>query len=133
MEAGNRREIWEPGPKIPIKNDDDIALVSGSGATYDFKNNFSLMNSKAVYVCTNNITTRDVRNTLEYGNVICCCPLNGNGFGGICIMEDHDESSYITMEGNDIWSTISLSIYNSYGDLVDMRGESIIIELILKK
>ena len=117
-------------PRLGIS--DDIVLVSGTGATYDFKNNFSLMNSKAVYVSTNNITTRDVRNTLEYGNVICCCPLSG-GFGNISVMEDHDESSYITMEGNDVWSTISLSIYDGYGDLVNMRGEDIIIELILKR
>ena len=108
-------------------------LPAGTAATYKFEHNFSTLNTKAVYVATQNISTRDVRTSLLYGNIIACCPLN-QGYGGICIMEDFDESSYLTMEGSgDSWSKIELFIYDGNGDLIDMRGEDVIIEMLLKK
>ena len=53
-------------------------------------------------------------------------------FGDIINYENSDDD-FISIEGSDTISQISLEFYDSYGEEVDYRGEDIIVELSLRR
>jgi len=111
---------------------ENITLPIATNGTYDYPNNFSLINSKVVYVAIGNeFGTSDTRSSLKYGNILAVIPQTGL-FGDIINYENSDDD-FISIEGSDTLSQISLEFLDSYGNEVDYRGEDLIVELSLRR
>lgn len=111
---------------------ENITLPLATNATFNFPNNFSLINSKIVYVAVGNeFGTSDTRSSLKYGNILAIIPQTGL-YGDIITYENSDDD-FISIEGSDTLSQVSLEFYDSYGNEVNYRGEDIIVELSLRR
>lgn len=109
-----------------------VILPSGTNQTFDFPHHFSLANTNTVFICINSFTTPDCRSSLGIGTVLGCVGLTGT-YGNVVVEENTDESSYIAIQGTDTLSTIELTFRDGRGTEVDMQGEDIVCEFLLKK
>jgi len=109
-----------------------VTLQAGSSQTFDFPNHFALPNTKIIYVCINSFTTPDTRTSLGFGTVLGVVPLTGS-FGEIISSTDFDETSFVQIQGTDTIQTIEFTFRDGMGNEVDMQGEDIVVELLLRK
>ena len=109
----------------------DVYLPAATGGTYDFTGNFSLINSKVIYLALGrDFGTSDVRTSLKYGNILSVIP---QGVWGQIDTYENSDDDFIEIEGGETISQISLEFYDSYGRDVDFRNEDVIVELSLRK
>ena len=110
---------------------ENVVLPIGSG-TFDFPNNFTLIDTQVVYVGVgHDFGTSDCMTSLSYGNILAVVPQTGV-YGDIIDYSNSDDD-FIKLEGTDTISQLSLEFYDNTGNIIDVRGEDIIVELSLKK
>jgi len=110
----------------------DANLQAGSNLTYDFPNLFSLQNTNVIYACINSFNTDDTRSSLGFTTILGSIPVSGI-FGDVSVYMNDDESSYVEIQGADTISTIHMTFRDAYGNIINLRGQDITIELLLKK
>lgn len=100
---------------------------SGTAQSVEFTGIFSLLPYKSLLLSSNTLMTNDVRSSTELGTGFAMIPMTGS-FGDV-VVYSNENGEYMKLNAGETINRIHVMLRDERGVLVDLNGQSWLIEL----